>query len=108
MAGVQVETICLPHLPTHLVHVALFKNVSNSSFLRQQLVDANPDFEYAFLDATAVRTPHLKPPSPVPVLLALHAHTHTHPHTAMSHVNMAFSISASRQGKIMITPQDAL
>lgn len=46
--------IVVPHLPQHGLHVCLFKNVKNSSFLRQQLLDGNHEFEYAFLDASVL------------------------------------------------------
>ncbi|KAI4836038.1 CGI-121-domain-containing protein [Aureobasidium sp. EXF-8845] len=48
------ETIALPHLPQYPLCVGLFKNVKNASFLRQQLLAGNADFEYAFLDASVV------------------------------------------------------
>jgi len=48
----------LPHLETHAVYVALFKNVSNAAFLRQQLIDGNEQFQYAFLDASSVHHQH--------------------------------------------------
>ena len=47
----------LPHLDGHEIYVALFRDVSNAAFLRQQLVQGNTDFEYAFLDATSVNGP---------------------------------------------------
>ncbi|KAL2843504.1 kinase binding protein CGI-121-domain-containing protein [Aspergillus pseudoustus] len=51
----SLETIDLPHLPSSLaVHVALYKDVQNASYLRQQLLSANADFEYAFIDAAMV------------------------------------------------------
>lgn len=54
----SMETINLPHLPAALpVHVALYRDVQNASFLRQQLLSANADFEYAFIDATMVCLP---------------------------------------------------
>jgi hypothetical protein len=37
------------------MHVALFKDVQNASYLRSQLLEANPQFDYAFLDASMVR-----------------------------------------------------
>ncbi|KAI2469594.1 hypothetical protein F4781DRAFT_215563 [Annulohypoxylon bovei var. microspora] len=50
-----VETIHLEHIPsTHTVHMALFKEVTNSEFLQQQLLKRNAEFEYAFIDATSV------------------------------------------------------
>lgn len=49
-----VRTFTLPHYETHPVHIALFKDVTNAAFLRSQLLEANPDFDYAFLDAQMV------------------------------------------------------
>lgn len=52
----QLETISLPHLPsTLLVHIALYRNVQNAAFLRQQLLAGNSEFEYALIDASMVR-----------------------------------------------------
>jgi hypothetical protein len=52
---VHVRTFTLPHYEDYPVQVALFRNVSNATFLRSQLLQANADFDYAFLDATMVR-----------------------------------------------------
>lgn len=50
-----LETVVLEHVPTtHSVHVAFFKGVANAGHLQSQLLARNPDFEYAFIDATAV------------------------------------------------------
>ncbi|KAI1772116.1 hypothetical protein F4818DRAFT_427747 [Hypoxylon cercidicola] len=50
-----LETIQLEHVPsTHTVHVAVFKDVTNSEFLHQQLLSRNTEFEYAFIDASSV------------------------------------------------------
>ena len=50
-----VQTLRLAHLPPSLaVHIALYQNVQNASFLRQQLLQGNPEFEYAFIDASIV------------------------------------------------------
>ena len=49
-----METITLPHLPQSPIQVGLFKNVPNAAFLRQQLLEGNTDFEYAFLDASVL------------------------------------------------------
>jgi len=49
-----METITAPHLPQYPLLVALFTQVENASFLRQQLLQGNTDFEYAFLDASTV------------------------------------------------------
>ncbi|KAL4890812.1 EKC/KEOPS complex subunit cgi121 [Aspergillus ambiguus] len=48
-----LETVALPHLPLH-VHVALYRDVQNAPFLRQQLISGNAEFEYAFIDASMV------------------------------------------------------
>jgi len=49
-----METIVLPHLQDYPLVVCLFKDVNNASFLRQQLLEGNTDFEYAFLDASVL------------------------------------------------------
>lgn len=50
----DIETITLPHIKDHPLYVALFKDVKNAPFLRQQLLEGNTDYEYAFLDAAVV------------------------------------------------------
>ncbi|PLB45630.1 CGI-121-domain-containing protein [Aspergillus steynii IBT 23096] len=51
----SLETIQLPHLPSSLpVHVALYRDLKNAPFLRQQLISGNAEFEYAFVDASMV------------------------------------------------------
>ncbi|KAL5343297.1 kinase binding protein CGI-121-domain-containing protein [Aspergillus crustosus] len=55
MSSPSLETIDLPHLSSSLaVHAALYKDVQNASYLRQQLLSANADFEYAFIDASMI------------------------------------------------------
>jgi EKC/KEOPS complex subunit CGI121/TPRKB len=54
---VHVRAFTLPHYEDYPVQIALFKDVSNAAFLRSQLMEANADFDYAFLDATMVRSP---------------------------------------------------
>lgn len=50
-----LETVTLEHLPaSHKVYVALFHGVKNAAFLHQQLLARNPEFEYAFIDASVV------------------------------------------------------
>lgn len=52
-----LETINLSHLPTSLpIHVALYQDVKNAPFLRQQLISGNSDFEYALIDASMILT----------------------------------------------------
>lgn len=52
---VQLETVDFPHLPSSLpVHVALYREVQNAEFLRQQLLAGNKEFEYALIDASMV------------------------------------------------------
>ena len=50
-----ISTLHVCHLPVDLaVYVALYTSLKNACFLRQQLLDGNSEFEYAFLDATSV------------------------------------------------------
>lgn len=50
-----LEVVPLDHLPsTHIVHVALFRDVKNAPFLQQQLLARNAEFEYALIDASVV------------------------------------------------------
>jgi hypothetical protein len=51
-----LQTVQLEHLPpTHAIHIALYRNVTNAAFLQQQLLAGNTDFEYALIDAGVVR-----------------------------------------------------
>ncbi|KAJ5888196.1 hypothetical protein N7495_008237 [Penicillium taxi] len=53
--ALQLESINLPHLPASLpIHVALYRNVENAAFLREQLLAGNTEFQYAFIDASMV------------------------------------------------------
>lgn len=64
-----IETLALEHLPaSHAAYVALFRGVENAAFLRQQLLDREPEFEYAFVDASVVRAPPLPPAFPASIL----------------------------------------
>ena len=59
--AVQLETINIPHLPSSLpVHVALYRDVQNAEFLRQQLLAGNKEFEYALIDASMVCEKHIR------------------------------------------------
>jgi len=50
-----LQTIPLEHLPeSHTLHIALYRNIRNASFLHQQLLTGNTDFEYAFIDASVI------------------------------------------------------
>ncbi|KAI1812576.1 hypothetical protein GGS20DRAFT_578230 [Poronia punctata] len=50
-----LQTIPLEHIPpTHTVHIALFKDVTNADFLHRQLLARNSEFEYAFIDAEVI------------------------------------------------------
>jgi EKC/KEOPS complex subunit CGI121/TPRKB len=53
----MLQTIQLSHMPPGLaLYVALYCDVKNAAFLRQQLLDGNADFEYAFIDASMILT----------------------------------------------------
>lgn len=49
-----VRTFVLPHYEAYPVQVAMFNDVKNADYLRSQLLAANPEFDYAFLDAAMV------------------------------------------------------
>ncbi|KAL7270174.1 hypothetical protein RUND412_007125 [Rhizina undulata] len=52
---IPVKSLQLEHIPApHTVHIALFKDVRNASFLRDQLLAGNAEFEYAFIDASTI------------------------------------------------------
>lgn len=58
----MVQTINLAHMPAELVlYVAMYTSVENASFLRGQLLSGNPEFEYAFIDASVVSMPNTGP-----------------------------------------------
>ncbi|KAF2852448.1 hypothetical protein T440DRAFT_553349 [Plenodomus tracheiphilus IPT5] len=50
----SIRTLHLPHYEAYPVHVALFEDVQNADFLKSQLLAANPEFDYAFLDASMI------------------------------------------------------
>jgi EKC/KEOPS complex subunit CGI121/TPRKB len=70
----MVETIHLAHMPPELaLHVAMYTDVENASFLKDQLLAGNAEFEYAFIDASMVRCPFPNfPTSQSPIILPLH------------------------------------
>ena len=49
MTKVQLAHLPPPH---NTLYLALFADVQNAQFLRQQLLDGNREFEYAFIDAS--------------------------------------------------------
>ncbi|KAK0657986.1 kinase binding protein CGI-121-domain-containing protein [Cercophora newfieldiana] len=50
-----LEVLNLEHVPaTHRIYAAFFRDVNNSDFLHAQLLARNPDFDYAFIDASSV------------------------------------------------------
>ena len=50
-----LDCINLEHLPaSHAIRIALFQNIKNASFLHQQLLAGNTEFEYALIDASTV------------------------------------------------------
>lgn len=54
----SLQTLHLAHLPPSLaVHIALYTSLQNASFLRDQLLQGNPDFEYALIDASVIFSP---------------------------------------------------
>ncbi|KAF1943833.1 CGI-121-domain-containing protein [Clathrospora elynae] len=86
----SVQTFALPHYEEYPVHVALFKDVTNAAFLRSQLLASNPDFDYAFLDASMILTPnHLL----TSTFLALHTFLTKRAKTRTPHSELVFRLS---------------
>ncbi|KAH0847763.1 hypothetical protein FOPE_01059 [Fonsecaea pedrosoi] len=51
----MVELIKLAHMPADLpLYVAMYTDVQNAPFLKEQLLAGNSEFEYAFIDAKMV------------------------------------------------------
>lgn len=51
----MLETIQIPHFSPNLpLYINLYQSVQNAPFLRQQLLDGNAEFEYAFIDASMI------------------------------------------------------
>jgi EKC/KEOPS complex subunit CGI121/TPRKB len=51
----MLKTLNLAHMPPELaVHVALYRDVENAPFLKEQLLAGNTDFQYAFIDASMI------------------------------------------------------
>ncbi|OCT49564.1 EKC/KEOPS complex subunit cgi121 [Cladophialophora carrionii] len=51
----MVAKINLAHMPPELaLYVAVYTDLQNASFLKEQLLAGNADFEYAFIDASMV------------------------------------------------------
>lgn len=50
-----LETFQIEHVPVdHHIYGALFRDVQNVDFLQAQLIGKNPEFEYAFIDASVI------------------------------------------------------
>jgi EKC/KEOPS complex subunit CGI121/TPRKB len=50
-----LETVHLSHVPENIpLYIALYKDLKNASFLREQLITGNAEFQYAFIDASTV------------------------------------------------------
>ncbi|KAF2822621.1 CGI-121-domain-containing protein [Ophiobolus disseminans] len=85
-----VRTFTLPHYEQYPVQIALFKNLKNTSYIRSQLLEANPDFDYAFLDAEMILSPtHLL----TATFLSLHAILTARQKTRTPHSELVFRLS---------------
>jgi hypothetical protein len=69
-----VRTFTLPHYEQYPVCVALFQNVKNAAYLRSQLLEANPEFDYAFLDAEMVSTIYMRSSNSNPLIFTSSTH----------------------------------
>ncbi|MCJ1474097.1 hypothetical protein MMC13_002755 [Lambiella insularis] len=56
--SIPLTTLHLIHLPPDLaIHIALCCELKNATWLRRQLLEGNPAFEYALLDASVILSP---------------------------------------------------
>lgn len=85
----SIHTVTLPHYPSHPIHIALFQSVRNSPHLRAQLLSANPDYDYAFLDATTIFSYHQLL---LAAQLALQAHLSGRSKTRTPHSELVFRL----------------
>jgi len=85
----QPRVFTLPHYPTHPILITLYKDVTNAAFLRSQLLEANPAFDYAFLDATMILSArHLL----LATTLALHSYIQGTMKTRTPHSELVFRL----------------
>ncbi|PGH00760.1 hypothetical protein GX51_05641 [Blastomyces parvus] len=89
----SVQTIQLSHVPAHSpVHVALYRDLENASFLKEQLLAGNTEFEYAFIDAaTILSTTHLL----AAVFRAVNDHQNNRLKSKNVHSEIVYSLSAN-------------
>ncbi|EEQ86623.2 hypothetical protein RJZ56_002701 [Blastomyces dermatitidis] len=89
----SVQTIQLSHVPSNCpVHVALYRDLENASFLREQLFSGNTEFEYAFIDAaTILSTTHLL----AAVFRAVNDHQNNRLKSKNVHSEIVYSLSAN-------------
>ncbi|KAF2205506.1 CGI-121-domain-containing protein [Delitschia confertaspora ATCC 74209] len=84
-----VRKFHLPHYPSYPIYISTFKNVENAAFLRSQLLEGNPNFDYAFLDASTILSlNHIL----LPAFLALSLHTSGRAKTKTVHSELVFRL----------------
>ncbi|OJD10644.1 hypothetical protein AJ78_08402 [Emergomyces pasteurianus Ep9510] len=88
-----LETIQLAHAPSNCpVHVALYRDLQNASFLREQLLSGNTEFEYAFIDAAMIlSTTHIL----AAVFRAVNDHQNSRLKSKNVHSEIVYSLSAN-------------
>ncbi|QSS61845.1 CGI121 family protein [Histoplasma capsulatum] len=89
----SIQTIQLSHLPSNRpVHIALYRDLQNASFLREQLLAGNTEFEYASIDAaTILSTTHLL----AAVFRALNDHQNNRLKSKNVHSEIVYSLGAN-------------
>ncbi|KAF6237368.1 hypothetical protein HO173_004258 [Letharia columbiana] len=89
----SLQTLNLAHLPPDLaVHIALYADLQNAPFLRDQLLQGNPDFEYALIDATVIlSTTHVL----AAVFRAANDHLNGRLRSRTVHSEIVFSLGAN-------------
>ncbi|KAL2042118.1 hypothetical protein N7G274_005306 [Stereocaulon virgatum] len=88
-----LQTFHLAHLPPDLaIHVALYTDVQNAPILRDQLLQGNPDFEYALIEASVIlSTTHVL----AAVFRAANDHLYARLKSRNVHSEIVFSLGAN-------------
>ncbi|KAI9784363.1 MAG: hypothetical protein M1816_000887 [Peltula sp. TS41687] len=93
-----LQTIYLQHIPVDMpIHLALYRDVRNTAFLKQQLLSGNQEFEYAFIDATMIiSTSHAL----AAVYRALNDHLQGRRRSRNVHAEIVFSLSPNNNVRL--------
>ncbi|KAG5437916.1 hypothetical protein PCANB_000262 [Pneumocystis canis] len=49
-----MQTFKLPNYSSEKIHIGFYINIENSEYIKSQIISENPDFNYAFIDASTI------------------------------------------------------